>query len=142
MLPDFSQFQKVIKKAARDEMESSKPVKVCYGEVTSDSPLKIQVDQKLVLETEQLVLCRNVTDYECDAEFSLKTEKLDHNHQGVHGPTSTKTLQYEVKNRKKMKVYNALKKGDAVLLLREQGGQKFIVVDRIKPIPELKGEWV
>ena len=141
-MPDFSEFQKVIKKAARDEMDASKPVKVCYGEVTSDSPLKIQVDQKLVLETEQLVLCRNVTDYECDVEFSLKTEKLDHNHTGVHGLTSTKTLQYEVKNKKKMKVYNALKKGDAVLLLREQGGQKFIVIDRIKAIPELKGEWV
>lgn len=88
------------------------------------------------------MLCRNVTDYECDVEFSLKTEKLQHNHTGVHGQTQPVTLQYKVKNKKKMKAYNALKKGDAVLLIREQGGQKYIVIDRIKPIPEVKGEWV
>ena len=129
-------------KVAKEVYEASKPTQVCYGEVTSDSPLKIQVDQKLVLEEEQLVLCRSVTDYECDVEFSLKTEKLQHNHTGVHGPTQPVTLQYKVKNKKKMKVYNALKKGDAVLLIREQGGQKYIVIDRIKPIPEVKGEWV
>ena len=142
MLPDYTALLREIKRAAKEVYEASKPTQVCYGEVTSDSPLKIQVDQKLVLEEEQLVLCRSVTDYECDVEFSLKTEKLQHNHTGVHGTTSVQTLQYEVKNKKKMKVYNALKKDDVVFLIREQGGQRFIVIDRIKPIPKVKGEWV
>lgn len=141
-LPDMSNFLKAVKQAALDAVNASKPVQLCYGTVTKDSPLEITVDQKTILEEDDLILCRNVTDYECDVEFSLKTEKLDHNHTGVHGPTSTKTLQYEVKNKKKMKVYNALKQNDVVFLIREQGGQRFIVIDRIKPIPEVKGEWV
>lgn len=133
---------KGIKCAAKDVGDAEKPVRVCYGTVTKDSPLEITVDQKTILEAEDLILCRNVTDYECDVEFSLKTEKLQHNHTGVHGTTSVQTLQYEVKNKKKMKVYNALKKDDVVFLIREQGGQRFIVIDRIKPIPKVKGEWV
>lgn len=141
-MPDMTGFLKVIKQAALDAVNAQKPVQVCYGTVTEESPLEITVDQKTILEAEDLILCRNVTDYECDVEFSLKTEKLQHNHTGVHGPTQPVTLQYKVKNKKKMKVYNALKKGDAVLLIREQGGQKYIVIDRIKPIPEVKGEWV
>ena len=103
-MPDYTALQKEMKRAAKDMLNASKPTQVCYGEVTSDSPLKIQVDQKLVLEEEQLVLCRSVTDYECDVEFSLKTEKLQHNHTGVHGTTKPVTLKYKVKNKKKMKV--------------------------------------
>lgn len=141
-MPDMTGFLKVIKQAALDAVNAQKPVQVCYGTVTTDSPLEITVDQKTILEAEDLILCRNVTDYECDVEFSLKTEKLQHSHTGVHGPTSVQTLQYEVKNKKKMKVYNALKKDDVVFLIREQGGQRFIVIDRIKPIPKVKGEWV
>lgn len=141
-MPDMTGFLKVIKQAALDAVNAQKPIQVCYGTVTKDSPLEITVDQKTILEAEDLILCRNVTDYECDVEFSLKTEKLQHSHTGVHGPTSVQTLQYEVKNKKKMKVYNALKKDDVVFLIREQGGQRFIVIDRIKPIPEVKGEWV
>lgn len=141
-MPDMTGFLKVVKQAALDAVDAQKPVRVCYGTVTKDSPLEITVNQKTILEAEDLILCRNVTDYECDVEFSLKTEKLQHNHTGVHGPTSVQTLQYEVKNKKKMKVYNALKKDDVVFLIREQGGQRFIVIDRIKPIPKVKGEWV
>lgn len=141
-MPDMTGFLKVIKQAALDAVNAQKPVQVCYGTVTEESPLEITVDQKTILEAEDLILCRNVTDYECDVEFSLKTEKLQHSHTGVHGPTSVQTLQYEVKNKKKMKVYNALKKDDVVFLIREQGGQRFIVIDRIKPIPKVKGEWV
>lgn len=141
-MPDMTGFLKVVKQAALDAVNAQKPVQVCYGTVTKDSPLEITVDQKTILEAEDLILCRNVSDYECDVEFSLKTEKLQHSHTGVHGLTSVQTLQYEVKNKKKMKVYNALKKDDVVFLIREQGGQRFIVIDRIKPIPEVKGEWV
>lgn len=141
-MPDMTGFLKVIKQASLDAVNAQKPLQVCYGTVTKDSPLEITVDQKTILEAEDLILCRNVTDYECDVEFSLKTEKLQHNHTGTYGPTSVQTLQYEVKNKKKMKVYNALKKDDVVFLIQEQGGQRFIVIDRIKPIPEVKGEWV
>lgn len=111
----------LVKKAALEAVEQSKPLQLLFGEVISDSPLKIQVDQKATYTEEMLILSRNVTDFEVDMSVS-------------HNPG------YEGK--KKFMVHNALVSGDKVLLARLQGGKLFIVIDRIKPIPELKGEWL
>jgi len=51
-----------MKKAALDAVETSKPCVVVFGKVTSTSPLKINVEQKLTLTDAQLILTRNVTD--------------------------------------------------------------------------------
>ena len=63
MLPDAVELVKTMKKAALDAMESSKPVAVYFGEVQSVSPLKINVEQKMILGEAQLILSRNVTDF-------------------------------------------------------------------------------
>ena len=62
-MADANGLVEAMKRAARDERESSKPVNVYFGEVVSKSPLKINVEQKMVLGEQQLVLARNVTDY-------------------------------------------------------------------------------
>ena len=46
------------------------------------------------------------------------------------------------KGKKKFLIHNALIVGDWVVLGRIQGGKRFVIFDRIKPIPELKGEWI
>lgn len=62
-MPDAVELTKAMKRAAVEAMNASKPVEVCFGKVTSTSPLKILVEQKLPLGEGQLVLCRNVTDH-------------------------------------------------------------------------------
>ena len=47
MLADANGLVEAMKRAARDERESSKPVNVYFGEVVSKSPLKINVEQKI-----------------------------------------------------------------------------------------------
>lgn len=111
----------VVKQAAVEAVEQSKPVNLIFGEVISVSPLKIQVDQKTAYTEKMLVLTRNVTDFEADMTVS-------------HTPG--------YKGRKKFRIHNALVVGDWVVLSRVQGGKRFVVFDRIKPIPELKGEWL
>ena len=56
----------VIKQAAMEAQESSKPVNILFGTVLSASPLKIQVDQKSIYTSKMLILTRNVTDFEVD----------------------------------------------------------------------------
>ena len=51
----------VIKQAAMEAQESSKPVNILFGTVLSASPLKIQVDQKSIYTSKMLILTRNVT---------------------------------------------------------------------------------
>jgi len=91
----------IIKKSAVEAVEASNPVSAVYATVTSINPLKIVTEQKLPLSKEQLVLTRNVTDYKITLDNTEHTIK------------------------------NALKVNEKVVLIREQGGQKYIVWDRV-----------
>lgn len=128
----------LVKKAAVEAVEASKPVNLLFGQVISASPLKIQVDQKAIYTEKMLVLTRNVTDFEVDMTVSHKTEEKS----GGGGYAEFEAHYHDYKGMKKFKVHNALVTGDWVLLARIQGGKRFVVIDRIKPIPELKGEWL
>lgn len=116
-MPDVTEFITAMKKAALEAVKASKPVNIYYGEVVSDAPLKIRVEQKMVLGEKQLVLTKQVTDYSVETTVEWLTE--DYN-----GHT------HKVRGKKKMTVHNSLKKGERVLIARQQGGQKFIVIDR------------
>ena len=94
-----------------------------------------------------LVLTRNVTEYEIDITVSAQSVVINHGHPVVDtytgGGTATEiSHNHPIQGRKKIKIHNALMVGDWVLLMRMQKGKRFVVVDRIKPIPELTGEWL
>ena len=73
-MPDAVELMKTIKRAALDAVKASKPVEVCFGKVTSASPLKILVEQKLPLGKGQLILTRNVTDFVTEVTVNWNTE--------------------------------------------------------------------
>lgn len=98
-------FLKMVKKAAVDAVNASKPANMVFGKVISTAPLKIKIDQKLILGAAQLALTKNVTDYRLSVT-------LDNIH-------------------KTMTVNNALKSGEEVILMQVSGGQKYIVIDKI-----------
>nr|WP_308742108.1 DUF2577 domain-containing protein [uncultured Anaerocolumna sp.] len=101
---DFNDLLNLIKKAAIDAVKASKPTNVVYGTVTSSSPLKINVEQKLNLTDAQLVLTKNVTDY-----------------------TTNITIDGF---KKQITIHNSLKVGDEVVMIQNQGGQEYIIIDR------------
>lgn len=104
-MANYNELVKVMKQAGYKATEAKNPVNVCYGKVTSEAPLKILVEQRITLGTAQLVLTRNVTDY----DMTITENNIQ----------------------KIIKVNNALKSGEEVLLLRVQGGQQYIVIDRM-----------
>ncbi|MFJ7971328.1 DUF2577 domain-containing protein [Psychrobacillus sp. NPDC096389] len=111
---------KLFKRAAKEAIEASDPTAIQFGEVTSVSPLKILVEQKKPLTMAQLVLTRNVRDHEIEMTVEHTTEV-------GNGPDAHT---HEYKGRKKFIVHNALKLGDKVMLVKVQGGQKYIVWDK------------
>ena len=115
----------IVKKAAIEAVEASKPVNLLFGTVTSVAPLTIQVDQKTILTAAMLVLCESVVDHWEDVTVSFAGEN-----------------NIKVTGRKKVKIHGGLKPGETVLLARMQGGKKFAVIDRIKPAADLSGEWI
>ena len=69
-MADYTPLLQVMKQSAKEAENAGRPVQVCFGKVTSASPLKIKVDQKITLGKAQLVLTRNVTDYEVELTVS------------------------------------------------------------------------
>lgn len=134
-MADANGLVEAMKKAALEAVESTKPVNVFFGEVVSKSPLKINVEQKMILGEAQLVLTRNVTDYTTTATVQWETErhKIRHKHAGDNGDTEYAETPHahDIAGQKNLLIHNALEVGDEVILIRQQEGQKFIVVDRI-----------
>ena len=115
-MPDLIE---TIKKAAQQANDAAKPVAVMFGVIQDESPLKINVEQKMLLGKEQLILSRNVTDYE--TQITLESWATG----------STEGHSHSISGKKKIVVHNALKKGEKVVLLRLSGGQQYIVLDRV-----------
>lgn len=136
-MPDATELTKVIKKAALKAQESTKPVNVCFGTVESTNPLTINVEQKMTLGEKQLVLCRNVTEYTTMVTVQWQTEQEEqlHKHQLKNSMDYTegqdKKHTHDIEGTKQMTIHNALEKGEEVILIRQQEGQKYIVIDRI-----------
>ena len=134
MLFDSADFMKLIKKVAMDAVMASRPADIVFGKVISESPLKIKVDQKLILSSAQLALTRDVTDYEIEMEPSLDEVPISHWTEETSGGSDESAFEahrHEIKGKKKFMVYNALKKDEEVILMQVAGGQKYIVIDRI-----------
>lgn len=126
-MPDANELVALLKKAAVDAVDASKPVNVYFGEVLSASPLKINVEQKMVLGEKQLILSRNVTEFSTMITVDWNTEEES----GGSGEAAFDSHKHAIVGKKKIIVHNGLGVGDEVILIRQQEGQKFIVVDRI-----------
>ena len=133
-----------VKIAAVDAIEAGKPSGVYFGTVISASPLKINVEQKIILEDAQLILTRNVTEHTIEMTVAHETEdETGHIHsyydsdtgEGASGSSTRSTAptahRHEYKGRKTYKVHKGLIAGETVLLVRVQGGQQYVVWDRV-----------
>jgi hypothetical protein len=146
---DFSGLVNSMKKAGLGATNADYPVNIMFGVVISAEPLEISVEQHLTLKAPQLVLSRSVTDYNLDAVVAHWTEyETEHIHPVIDtytggGTSKPTTHRHKYTQTKKFRVLNALKATEQVILVRIQGGQKFLVLDRLNKSPDLtSGEWV
>lgn len=117
-----------IKELALRAIRAGKPVEVMQGEVTAIAPLQITVEQKMVLDESFLVLTEAVKDHEHEITvIDWRTE----NASGGSGDAAYAAHAHPITGRKKIIIHNALQVGEKVLLLAMEGGQSFIVVDRV-----------
>lgn len=117
MTADSNQFIRIIKQVALASVEASKPCDISYGIVESESPIQIKLanNDEIILGEKQLILTEAVTDHTVSVVLDHTTEEaLLHSHQ-IEG-TKTIIIKY------------GLRKGDEVVMVRESGGQRFVVV--------------
>ena len=132
---DMDEFLRDIKRAAAEAGETKKPFAFLFGTVSSAEPdLKIFVNQKLTLDEQQLILTNNVRDY----TVYMSTAE-DHYTETQEDITTIpedygmfRSHKHTYKGKKKWTVHMALKVGEKVILIRCDGGQKYIVLDRVE----------
>ena len=164
---DAQRFVELMKQVARMVGDESAPFSFCLGKVlipatdgTKVDGLRVQVSQKLTITDKQLILTNAVRDYyvklttvgeklgEQDGkEHYTEYEKflaLEHEVPAVVEGTAGTAYDYfdnhrhAYKGDKWWKVNLRLRTGESVLLLRIDGGQKYVVLDRVFP-PNNKG---
>ena len=126
-------IMRIIKTAERDYMNSTKPVEFCFGTIKAVKPLTINIEQKNTVidgENIELILTNNVKDHYVDITVNHTTENT----------TCSVPHTHKYSGRKKILIHYGLTVGEKVLLARWQGGQRYIVIDRVEG-PLVKGEW-
>lgn len=101
----MANLNETIKKLALEAITEGKPVNITYGTVKTINPLSIEVENLKILPKEFFVLSRNVTNYKENITMD-----------GVN---------------KTIIINNELKVGEKVILIRLQGGQDYLVLDRM-----------
>ena len=122
---------------SRQTNEAHEPSDYVLGVVVSVSPLTIKLEQGDELSGDFLVLTDLVRDYSVDIEVSHTTEDRG----GGGGYAEFASHNHDYKGRKKITVYNALKVGESVIMLKQAGGQQFVVLSRLYDHTGLSGQW-
>ena len=123
---------RAVQSIATGVISSMKLTDVFVGTVTSAEPLKVQIDQKLILTKEQLVLTRNVTDYTSKINIDWVSDSTDHTHSfSGTGTVGSNSHTHTLKGEHTVKYLNSLKNGEKVVLVRYKNGQKYVIIDRV-----------
>lgn len=118
---DAQKFVMMIKQAAVEAVNAKEPMSLKIGKVISTTPLKIDLNQKITVSESQLLLTNAVRDHVVYAT-------MDYTDENAVCSSNTESAD---EDRKKFTVHLGLKVGERVLMLRCDGGQKFIVLDRL-----------
>ncbi len=127
----------VMKELAGQAETAARPSDYILGVVESSNPLSIRVSQKDLITAEYLITTDAVRDYDVDIEVNHTTE----NRAGGGGYAEFASHNHDYTGRKKIRVYNGLKPGEVVSMIRQRGGQQYLVVSRVHNHQGLSGQW-
>ena len=119
----------LIKKIAMDAVRAAKMCDYVTGVVTSADPLKVKITNAFEIGDEFLVVPQSMTDHE--VEITVKKEYGWKTKDQSDGSAAASHNHDIVLEKVKIKIHNALKAGDEVLMMRKSGGQEFVVIDKV-----------
>lgn len=140
-----------MQQAAVQAVKAGKPMQILFGTVTSLNPLTVESDAKLVIPAEMLRLSGAVSDRAVDIE--IQTETMDEEFSSQHSHTFTgegdvlknefpTQHRHRLSGCKRIILYNGLKAGEAVVLLKQEGKNgKYTILDRVHEALT-EGEWL
>lgn len=128
---DTNDLVKAFKQAAVEAVKAEKPTEITYGKILSADPLMVEVDQKIRLGENHLARGESLQEYE--AAFEMEIEDLELEVELVlDGERVSTTAEGSGKMKGKIKLRRSLDAGGQVILVRMQGGQKYVMYDKVK----------
>lgn len=144
----ITNITQAIQVAAAKTYSAMSPMAILVGKVTSIEPLKIFVGTaNAELTKEHLILTNAVTDHYVDVHVSHLTDTISgewdttHGHSDAGSGTIPTDHIHSYSGRKKIKIYNGLQVGEFVVILKAEGGNSYVVLDRIGE-PRTNGEYL
>lgn len=131
------QLREAIQRIAVSAIAADSPSDYCIGIVETADPLSIRIEQQELLTEDFFLLTDMVRDYVVDITVSHTTE----NKSGGTGDASFESHNHDYTGRKKIIVHNGLVPGEAVILIRQAGGQEYIVLCRVGAHQQVIGQW-
>lgn len=132
-----NQLMNALQKLAYNTYQAGKPADYILGVVEAVNPLVIRLDAKETITEEFLVLTDAVRDYDVDITVNHTTEDAA----GGSGYAEYASHNHGYKGRKRITVHNGLTPGESVVMLRQLGGQEYLVISRIFNHIALSGQW-
>lgn len=133
----MSNLTEALQQLAYNTFQAGKPADYVLGIVESGEPLVIRIDARETVTDSFLILTDAVRDYQVDISVSHTTE----NASGGSGYAEFASHSHDYKGRKRITVHNALTAGESVVMLRQAGGQEYLVLSRIFNHKSLSGQW-
>ena len=134
----ITNITQAIQVAAAKTYSAMSPMDVLVGEVKSVEPLKIFVGTaNAELTSDHLILTNNVVDHFVDIYVNHLTDTVNGEWDTTHGHSDAGTGAiptdhvHSYSGRKKIKIYNGLRVGEFVVIIKVAGGNSYIVLDRI-----------
>lgn len=134
----------IIKMAAMDVIENSNPCDLRFGTVSSISPLKVKVTNDFIIPEQLLVVPEHLTNHDLytnvggsnesgtgSINMSVQGETLFITTGGTEVVDDESTEIIEPVDNRTLTIYNSLEVDDKVILLRNQGGSSYVILDRI-----------
>ena len=113
----IGQLIESIKKISANAQTADEPMAIAYGNVINESPVEILTGQKMILDEKRLIFTEWTRSISTEAEIAWQSETADEHSHSISGK---KAITFD----------NSLKTGDRVIMLKMQGGQKYIVLGR------------
>lgn len=113
-----------IKQASMAAMSASNPAAVMFGEVSNTNPLEVVVDQRFTLPADFLLVPESLIHFEIALNHSH--EYTDDSGSGSGTKQTGNALPAEP-----IVIRRGLESGDKLILLRVQGGQQYVILDRV-----------
>lgn len=128
-----------MKKVAKQSQDATVPAAFLFGNVTSTSPLTIRVDNRFDITGEAIVVMKQFCAgyYPTHQHSGFKDAPKTEQKAGGAGDASFAPHDHTLKNDyltntdDTSEYYYGLAVGDKVVLLRNQGGQSFLVLGRV-----------